>query len=81
MPPDWPGARGYVMTSGGEIVAHAAVVPLSTSSGALRFRMAHVIDWAADPKARGSGMALMKRISHSVDALLAVGQRPYLFGQ
>ncbi len=70
---DWPGSRGYVMTSQGEIVAHATVVPLASHAGERSFRMAHPIDWAAESKSVGSGVALLKRIGQIVDAIAIAG--------
>jgi len=70
---DWPGSRGYVMTNQDEIVAHGTVVPLTIGSGGAQFRMAHLTDWAADPKSPGSGVALLKHIGRSVDAILVAG--------
>jgi hypothetical protein len=61
------------MTNQDEIVAHGTVVPLTSRSGELRFRMVHLIDWAAESKSVGSGVALLKRIGQSVDAILVVG--------
>lgn len=70
---DWPGSRGYAMTGEDAIVAHGAVVPLSFVNARQRLTIAHVIDWAADPKSIGSGVTLMKQIARMVDAVLAVG--------
>lgn len=70
---DWPGSRGYIMANQDEIAAHATVVPLSCRSGELRFRMVHLIDWAAERTAVGSGVALLKRIGQFADAIVAVG--------
>lgn len=69
----WPGSRGYMMTKEDEIVAHGTVVPLTYVSGDIRLRMAHLIDWAADPKSIGSGVTLMKRVAQMVDGVMAVG--------
>ena len=71
--PDWPGSRSYVMTRGSEILAHAGLVPgmLATESG--RFRVLHLIDWAAHPTATGAGVALMKSLGKLTDVLLAIG--------
>ena len=72
--PDWPGSRGYILIRNEEIVAHATVVPLSSSSEEPGFKMAHLIDWAAEPKSVGSGATLLKRIvQSSADAILAFG--------
>ncbi len=70
--PDWPGSRGYVITQD-RIVAHATVVPLALTSGAQRWHLAHLIDWAAAPKSVGSGVTLLKKIGQTVDAILVVG--------
>ncbi len=70
---DWPGSRGYVMVKEGEIQAHGTVVPLCCVNGRQQLRMIYLIDWAADPKAVGSGVTLMKRIARMADAVIAVG--------
>ncbi len=71
--PDWPGSRGYVMTAETGIVAHACAVPLSLRCEDRRLRVVRLIDWAADPKAVGSGAILMKRVGRLADAVMAVG--------
>jgi hypothetical protein len=70
---DWAGARSFVATRGGQILAHAAVVPgrCATDSGSAT--VLHLIDWAARPNAAGVGVSLMKHIGRLADALLAVG--------
>jgi hypothetical protein len=70
---DWPGSRGYILTGPDGIVAHGIVVPLSFGSGELRFKMVHLIDWAAESTSVGGGVDLLERLGHSVDAVLAVG--------
>ena len=70
---DWSGSRGYVMSKEDVIVAHGTVVPLSYVSGAQRLKMVHLIDWAADPNAVGSGVALLKQIARMVDAVVVAG--------
>ena len=71
--PDWSGSRGYILTSQDEIVAHGTAVPLSFTAGGERYTIVHLIDWAAEPKSSGSGVALLKRMSQSADAMLTVG--------
>jgi hypothetical protein len=71
--PDWPGPRSYVMTRGSEILAHAAVVPGTCATQAHRFRLLHLIDWAAHPTATGAGVSLMKHLGRLTDGLLAIG--------
>lgn len=70
---DWSGARSFVATRGGQILAHAAVVPgrCTTDSGSAT--ILHLIDWAARPNAAGAGVSLMKHIGRLADALLAIG--------
>lgn len=70
---DWPGSRSYVMTIGGDIVAHSGIVPGVCATASRRVRMIHMIDWAARPGSVGAGVTLMKHIRRSTDALLAVG--------
>lgn len=69
----WPGSRGFVLTREDAIVAHGTVVPLSCISGQRQLRMAHLIDWAADPKCVGSGVNVLKHIGRLVDAIVVVG--------
>jgi hypothetical protein len=70
---DWAGSRGYVLTNQDDIAAHGTVVPLSLGSGDRRFKMVHLIDWAAEAKSVGSGVGLLKRIGPLVDGILIVG--------
>jgi hypothetical protein len=70
---DWQGPRSYVMTRGSEILAHAALVPGMFATDAHRFRVIHLVDWAARPNATGAGVSLMKRVGRLADALLAIG--------
>ena len=70
---DWPGPRSYLMTRGSEILAHAALVPGTCATNTRRFRVVHLIDWAARPTATGAGVSLMKHLGRLTDALLAIG--------
>ena len=36
--------------------------------------MVHLIDWAADPRAVGSGVFLLKSIAQLVDAMIVAGE-------
>jgi hypothetical protein len=71
--PDWPGSRGYVLTQDEEIVAHGAVVPLTCLWDGRKLKVVRLIDWAAQGKSVGSGVALMKRAGQMADAVMAVG--------
>lgn len=70
---DWAGPRSLVLTKGGEVVAHAGIVPGSLAWGERRASVIHVIDWAAVPEAALGGTMLMKYVGGLADVLLAVG--------
>jgi hypothetical protein len=70
---DWPGSRSFVLTKGGEILAHAAIIPGTLVQGARRVRIIHMIDWAARRTAPVAGVSLMKYVGRLTDVLLAVG--------
>jgi hypothetical protein len=62
-----------VVTRQGQIVAHGTVVPLSCLLAERPIKVVHLIDWAADAKAVGSGVTLLNRIGQLADAVLSVG--------
>jgi len=70
---DWPGSRSYVLCDRGELVAHGNIVPGEIAWGHERARIIHVVDWAAQPRAMGAGVSLMKRLGRLADILLSVG--------
>ena len=70
---DWPGPRSFVVTSGGEPIAHAALIPGACSWRDRHIKTVHMIDWAARRSEAGAGSALMKYIAQHADALLAIG--------
>ncbi len=63
----------FVSCEGQAIVAHAGLVPGACLTVAGRLSFALVIDWAADRSAVGAGLALLKHVGRSFDALFAVG--------
>ncbi len=65
----WQGSRSYVLTRDAEIIAHAAIVPAVCTWGTGRLGLLHVIDWAAQPQARGAGNTLMRHIGTLADAI------------
>jgi len=67
------GPRSFVTCEGQAVVAHAGLVPGACLTVAGRFSFAHLIDWAADTSAAGAGLALLKHVARSFDALFAVG--------
>lgn len=70
---DWPGSRSYVYLQGGEIVAHAAVVPSVCLWREHRITALHVIDWAAKRDLSGVGVTLLKQMRKLADAMYSVG--------
>ena len=70
---DLPGARSFVLTDGDDLIAHGAATLGRCVWPGRRINMAHVIDWAALPKAAGAGVALMKHIGQQTEMLLAIG--------
>jgi hypothetical protein len=65
--------RSFVLTRGGELLAHAGIVPRTYVWGSQRFEMLQIVDWAARHDAVGAGVSLMKHLRRSVDALVSVG--------
>lgn len=70
---DWPGARSYVLTEHGKVIAHGALIPAVIAQSNRRSRAVHVVDWAARTDAPGAGVVLLKRLLRFADAALAVG--------
>ena len=71
--PAWEGSRGFVMEREGEIVAHGSVMPLRCAWGDRRLKMVEWIDWAAQPKATGAGIALLKEVGQSAGGVFIAG--------
>jgi hypothetical protein len=61
------------MTTGEEIIAHGAVVPLPCLWGDQRLKIVHLIDWAARADSTGAGMSLMTRVRKMTDGIFAAG--------
>ena len=70
---DWPGPRSFVLERGGEILAHAGIVPGTCAWGQRQVPFVHVIDWAARHSAIGAGTALMRSVGRQTGVLFAVG--------
>lgn len=73
---DWAGPRSFVLVNGSSIVAHGGVIPGSCAWESRRIRTLHVIDWVANPREIGAGVALMNYIGQQAEALLAIGGGP-----
>jgi hypothetical protein len=69
---DWPGSRSFLLASGSELIAHAAVIPVVCAWGSRRVTMLHTIDWVARDGS-GAGIMLMKYLGRMADALLGIG--------
>jgi hypothetical protein len=70
---DWTGPRSFVLTRDDAILAHGGIVPGSCVWDSRRVRTLHVIDWVADPREVGAGIALMNYVGEQTEALLAIG--------
>ena len=73
---DWAGPRSFVLANGSSILAHGGVIPGSCAWESRRIRTLHVIDWVANPREIGAGVALMNYIGQQAEALLAIGGGP-----
>lgn len=69
----WPGARSFLLTEGGTIIAHGAIVPGALAWRNERARIVQVVDWAARSATVGAGIAIMKRMGQLADGMLAIG--------
>jgi hypothetical protein len=70
---DWVGPRSFVLASGDDVIAHAAIVPGVCIWRSHRVSALHVIDWFARRDEPGAGVAVMKHIARQAEALLSIG--------
>jgi hypothetical protein len=70
---DYPEPRSFVIEREGRIVAHAGVWPVTVRTGTKSERGIHIIDWAADPQAPGTGGFLLQRLAEKCDFVFAIG--------
>jgi hypothetical protein len=70
---DYAEARSYILERNGEITAHAGIWPISIRTAGVCARGAHMIDWASDPRAPGSGAALVQRLIRRFDFMYSIG--------
>jgi len=71
--PKWEGSRSFVMERDGELVAHGSVVPLSLAWQDRRYRLFHMIDWAAKPDSPGAGRVLLRNAGKLCDGFFVAG--------
>ncbi len=70
---DAPDPRSYVLIHGGEIIAHAGIVPGACVIAGRRLTIFHIVDWVARADSAGAGVSLMKHVGLLADGLLAIG--------
>lgn len=71
--PGWAGDRSYVVLQADKVVAHACLWPTVFCSQAVEVRCSHILDWAANPAAKGSGVAVYKELMALSGAAFVVG--------
>jgi hypothetical protein len=71
--PEWEGSRSFALEWDGNIVAHAAVIPLRCAWGGRRLKMVHPVDIVARPKAPLSGIALVTNMAHLAEGIFDSG--------
>jgi hypothetical protein len=71
--PDWPGSRSYTLRLSNRIAAHALVWPTGFRTPSGDVGCSHLLDWAADPTASGSGVAIYRHLMQLTDTVLAIG--------
>lgn len=71
--PGWSPARAYVVTRGGEVLAHVAGLPIQYRRGTRSWTLLHPLDWAASTELVGLGAVVLQRLSEAADGLIAVG--------
>jgi len=71
--PRWPGSRGYVLKSGGEIMAHCGIWPINLICTDNSVTCNLFVDWVSDRKLPGAGFLLKKRLMTMTEATIVVG--------
>jgi hypothetical protein len=71
--PTWSGDRSYVITRGGEVLAHVAAIPVTYQRAGVAHTLLHPLDWAARSDVIGAGAMVLQRLSRVADGLLVVG--------
>jgi hypothetical protein len=70
---DCPESRSLVVEKEGRIVAHVGLWPVTLGTGERSERGVHMIDWASEAQAPGSGLSLLQRLTKSYDFIYCVG--------
>jgi hypothetical protein len=69
---DWPRPRSFVLASGSDLIAHAAILPGIFAWGSRRVSTIQMIDWTARRGEAGAGVAVMKYIAQLAESLLSI---------
>jgi len=70
---DYTAPRSFVMEKDGRMVAHIGLWPVTSRTGSKSETGVHIIDWAADPEASGSGVFLLQQMARTFDFVYAIG--------
>jgi hypothetical protein len=71
--PGKPGSRSYIVYNDGQVDAHACEWPISFLTPTGDVSSCHVIDWAARPESKGSGIAIYQHLMANNDSVIAIG--------
>jgi len=75
--PGWTGSRGFLIETNDQIVAYGGIVPATFRlSGGGTVSSVAVIDWAADRKAPGAGVVLIKSLLEKAGNIFSIGGSP-----
>lgn len=69
---DWPRSRSFVLASGSDLLAHAAILPGTFAWESRRVSTIQMIDWVARRGEAGAGVAMMKYIAQLSESLLSI---------
>src|SRR5579872_161518 len=71
--PGLTGSRSFVIRDADEIVAHGCEWPVSFLAPAGEVFGCHIIDWAARPEAKGTGVHMYQHLMAKNQTVLAIG--------
>jgi hypothetical protein len=71
--PFWTGSRSYGVKHQGKLIAHGVLLPLRFLTAASELSVNCVIDWAADPKVGGGGVAIYMELAKLTQLQIGIG--------
>jgi hypothetical protein len=71
--PEWDTHRSYIIEQDDDIVAHACLWPSVFQCASAEVRCSHILDWAARPSAKGSGVTIYRHLMGLTEASFVVG--------